>query len=207
MTIENTTSLSGPWEDCPMPSWITRMPENEAIKRIAQFHEIITSKPAPGGKPGYADNRHLYCPIPPMHGLVFPGGVKFLEEEGTKFHEVLEQVLSSLFPDGVFFWGDGYEKQGVYHGPYNAEMRLWIKRDLIFSPSIIMSHDREFVMVCDEQMRFTVVGASEKNAKIIIKAFDGRKNLKIMLQNYINDLGIGFGEEDREWANKYLFDW
>ncbi len=98
----------------------------------------------------------------------------------------------------------GFEKHGVFLGTYDDAFCWWVKGQLVFSPTVVLARDVDIVLIADEQMHFSVVGSTAALMAELDKALGDEGAIHAALGDFIDQLGIGFGEEDRAWAKKFL---
>ncbi|WP_300527664.1 hypothetical protein [Maricaulis sp.] len=196
-----------PWTRSPLPKSIGLIPKNEADDLLEKFDALVERRATPADDWGREAGRQIYWPCDASRVRVLPDGILFLEEEGPEHAEKLEAKLKVLFPRGVAVWGIGQSKHGVFNGAYDATLRHWVKAELIFSPVAVMSLDASFFMVCDEQLRFTVLGGAPHVLSEVDEAFGGVATLRLLFNQYVDDCGIGFGDPDRQWARGHLTSW
>jgi hypothetical protein len=193
-----------------LPGWIKTVPAGVTIAAddlssalLRRFGTLTDQRAAPGMRP---EDQHwaIQWPHPDLSARVFAEGIAAESAGDLNYRPALERLLSKHSPSGVAVWGIGAEKHGIFLGPYADELRSWVKADLIFSPTVMLARDADIVLIADEQMRFSVVGAPLGVMVELDASLGGRNAIDEAIGAYIEHLGIGFGEEDRAWAVKYL---
>lgn len=176
---------------------------------LARYKQLVENRPAPGDEDEQAKNYAVYWPKPPLEARAIPEGVMPLDTEDGGFdHDIrLERFFSKYAPKGVYAWGIGGQAYGILSGHYNGELRLWLRREVIISPMVIMAKEVDIVLIAEEQFRFSVIGAPPEIISGLEEAFGGADTLRQIFVDYVEDCGVGFGKYDRQWAWKYLIPW
>lgn len=194
-----------------LPKWIKAVPANVTIaaddlssQLVRRYQQLTESRATPGMR---AEDSAwtIEWPRAELEIRVFAGGAA--EEAGDDpldYRPQLEALLHKHSRNGIATWGVGVEKAGVFLGTYDEGLRWWIKGELIFSPSTLLARDFDLVLIADEQRRFTVVGAPLWFMEELDVALGGKMAICEAFDAYIANFGIGFGEEDRKWAETYL---
>ena len=148
-------------------------------------------------------------PLPPLKIRLIPGGVELLQDEvGFDVESLIDDAISHMnLGNEFFFWGLGFHKHGVFRGPYQKDVRCWVKRDLIFSPMVFLHGEGEYMILNYDQFHFSVFASSEDNVKEIDYSFGGRQRLESLFVDWIDNDHIVSGSEGRTWARRYLLSW
>ncbi|MBL8559200.1 MAG: hypothetical protein JNM47_10805 [Hyphomonadaceae bacterium] len=133
-----------------------------------------------------------------------PDGILCFIEDYPQLNLALEEQINALAPSGMSAWAVGDAKNGCFRGSFNTSFRRWLKTEFILSPLALVSPNAQLVMVFDEQMRFGLIGAERSIAPQVLRALGGNDNVRAIMGRYIEDFGVGFGEDDRTWARRYL---
>jgi hypothetical protein len=179
----------------------------EGKKYYLRANKMIAERKAPSED---CPDRVLFWPKDTLVGRALPGGVYLLDvDDGAGYEDQrhVQALFDKFSSQGVFIAGIGWEKQGVYTGRYSESLRNWIRRDFVFSPTVILSCSSSLFLICDEQIGLTVIGGTRKIIQELDLAFGGRGNLYQKLKKHIDSGEIGFGKEDIAWGNKYILPW
>ncbi|MBL1430779.1 MAG: hypothetical protein COA60_004590 [Robiginitomaculum sp.] len=196
------------WVRKPIPDSIQHLEEDQLQSVLSRFEELAEFRNAPSNANERDKLRAIDWPKPPLIARVLPGGILLMEDEGYyDSSQQVEELFTKFSSQGVVFWGIGAEKYGVFQAPFDAVTRRWIKAELIFSPTCILSLESDLIMISDEQLDFSVIGGSPLIINEMEKLFGGAKELKKRLLKAIDDRMIGFGKDDQIWAKEYLLPW
>lgn len=178
----------------------------EKIAIVAKGVRLIEKRSAPSRT---YPHRVVDWPAPQLGARVFVGGIQLLDvEHGSDQASVVDHFLTARSPSGVAVWALGTEAGGVFVAqPPMDLVRNWILTDLILSPSVILSIDSELLLITDEQMRFSVLGASKADLAELDQRLGGTANYCKILTQHIQNGEIGFGAEDIDWAKQFLHAW
>lgn len=193
-----------------LPGWIKTLPDGVTVasddlssQLIERFGKQVGEHAAPGMRTG-DHHRSIRWPNPNLSVRVFAEGIVTEGGDILNYRPPLEHLLRKHSPAGVAVWGIGFQKYGVFLSAYDDDFRWWVKGQLIFSPTVVIARDADLIIIADEQMHYSVVGASSLLMEELEAALGGGSVIDEAIDAFINDLGIGFGEEDRSWAEKFL---
>ena len=193
-----------------LPGWIKTLPDGVTVASddlssqfLVRFGKLVGGHAAPGMGAG-DEHRSIRWPNPSLSVRVFAEGIVTEGGDTLNYRPPLEQLLSKYSPSGVGVWGIGFQKYGVFLSAYDDDFRWWVKGQLIFSPTVVIARDIDLIIIADEQMHYSVVGASPVLMEELEAALGGENVINEAINAFIDDLGIGFGEEDRAWAKKFL---
>lgn len=190
------------------PQDINELGDTDTKKQIHRFGRLVERRAAPMEGSERARSYVIFWPRPPLHARAVPEGIMPIDTEMRDGHDQkMEEFFLSQGVDRVIFWGIGFEHNGLFIGPYNEQTRLWIKRDLIVSPTVLIAETKDIVLIADEQWHFSVVGGSIEAISQLEKVFGGPEMLRQHFINWADESGVGFGDEGRKWAYKYLVPW
>lgn len=192
------------------PTYVSQCSHSDSEAVIDRFRALTETRPAPFNSgtlrgPNFA----FEWPIPPMEACLLPGGIELPEDEvGFNIKYYVDRAISELFDRNMFFfWGLGFHKHGVFRGPYQHEVRWWVKRDLILSPMVFMHYTKNFIIITYDQFHFTLFGGEEKAIRQFERVFGGREALKDKFEAWIDGDGVLIGADARAWAKRYLMSW
>jgi hypothetical protein len=191
-----------------MSGEIERLSNAEALGALRRFERLVEKRLAPSVGTDSPLQIEVFWPKPPLKARCIPDGVMSLDEDdGYDYVQRLEAFMARHGGQQVVFWAIGGERNGVYWGEYSQAVRLWLKSELVLSPTIILSRSEDVFLISDEQLHFTVVGANSSAIADLECAFGGTRVLE---QNFIKwaDCGLaGFDGDRRGWAYAHLIPW
>lgn len=193
-----------PWAKEPHPDFVSQVTSEETETAFARFRQVVEPRRSAIDVNGVREPRCVYMPTMCERTLVLPGGI--LAEEFEREDDVLkiDEYLNSLYSDGFLFWGIGFEVHGALQSSMSLELRKWMKSDLLLSPTCLMSKSGDFVLISDEQLRFSVAGGPRAVLDHLDDLLGGAAQRAQLMKEYVEAYGIGFGEPDREWARANL---
>ena len=195
------------WIKEALPDSVSKLAPGEKKRALARFSSLVECRQTPIAGTPRAMRYAFFCPRPPLIVRAVPGGVVSLDaEEGYDYDQKMDNFFEGL-DTRIYFWAIGNEDIGIFEGPYNEEIRWWIQRNIIFTPTIIMACDLDVVLISHEQWHFSLVGGSSEVIRNLEQAFGGYDGLRTTFIEWVDEQGVGFGEEGRLWAYKYPVRW
>lgn len=201
----------------PPPEWINQLPkyvrsalEPDAVEYLTRFKSLTRRRSShPDGNRENPSNRYMIWPRSGLHVRLLPGGITPWDElrEGSALLEAVRSAMDAGGTRSVAVWGLGWEQHGVYVAKYGSRLCRWVKSQLIFSPSCLMSTSDDLVMIFDEQMNFSIIGGTSKAIQQLDRELGGVHILRSLFERWVKDGGIGFMASDRVWAEKTLLKW
>jgi len=199
------SSLEIPWLKRPLPKGIEVVDKTVRDSVYDRFSRLTEVRKAPSSD---CPNREVRWPKEPVSVLVFPEGIQpFNNADGIKHESTLDQFFLRYAPRGVFVWAPDYEKSGCFSAKYNKLLRSWIASEMILTPVCIMAIEATILILADDQLRYSILGASDTQIKELKTMLGGVTKLRADFESYVNGLEVGFGESDRQWAHEYLLQW
>jgi hypothetical protein len=199
------TFPSSPWVN-PLPGLIEPAGESCAKALLSRFSTLAEQRTTLAGSSRSAPERRVILwPRPPLKTRLLPSGVTPWDElsEGDMIFGALRRIL---FDTKVAVWGYGHENSGLFIGEYSKRLCQWIKGELIFSPSVMISCTYEMIMICDEQLHYSTVGLSPELVRRFDEALGGREKSAALFRSWVEAGEIGFDADDRQWAQDTLLD-
>ena len=197
-----------PWIREQLPNGASRIPESTHREVLDRFNDLVECRDAPIAGSARSELYSFFWPKSPLLGRAIPGGIASLDaEEGYSYDLYLDLFFNDSARKEVLFWAVGLEKIGIFKGAYNEELRWWIKRNIIASPTVLICDSSDVLMISDEQWRFSVVGGDVRNIHALEAAFGGPERLQSSFLDWVNGNGVGFGDEGKRWAYKYPIPW
>lgn len=196
------------WIKEALPTSLKKVPPVRQRKYSNLLDSLIELRATPLVGNKRAENYAFTWPKDSFLSRAIPGGVASLdEEEGYDYDLRLERFFNARISKNIIFWALGAEDIGMFEGPYCEETRWWIKRNIILSPVVLYVPEPEVILIADEQWHMSVVGGDSKVITMLEDEFDGPKQLKLNFLNWVNEGMVGFGDEGKEWAEKYPIKW
>ncbi len=197
-----------PEREIALPSNISKVGEKTKDILLARFDDLVELRRTPLDTNGRAKNYTFDWPSTKLTARPIPGGVLSLgEEDDYDFDRKIDEFCELENLSKCYFWGIGAQKYGIFAGNYNEKIRVWIKSELIFTPTIIMFEEQDVIFLSHEQWHMSVIGASEKIIESLESIFGGATKLKNNFLEWVNEGAVGYGAEGRQWAYEYPVKW
>jgi hypothetical protein len=144
-----------------------------------------------------------------MAARALPQGILLREVgEGVWDRERMIRFFNATCRDTEVYVGDLASASYFSHkGRYSEDLCQWIKSALFSSPTCLLSPSADVFLIADETLRYSVVGGSNEAIEILEREWGGAAALRNAFVRYVDNLELGFGEEDRRWAHEYLIRW
>jgi hypothetical protein len=94
-----------------------------------------------------------------------------------------------------------------FSGTYSPSLCRWIKSELLSNPTCLLSVADELVLIADEQLRYSSVSATPQIIAALEDEWGGANKLRDAFLTYVENGEIGFDDDDREWAKRFLTAW
>ena len=195
-----------PWQKAPLPRGISQAPLNQWRIAHSKFSEMVQEVSTPCFYNGQIEQRSILKPNSGFEARNLPGGIFHLSDEFPKQARILDDEISQISQGELVLWCLGFENVGAFLCDYNANVREWVKSDLILSPIIFSAISVDFAIFVDEQMRYTSIFSDARNIEKVDKCFNGKDSLKKIFTIYVDDGGVGFGDSDARWARENLLE-
>lgn len=142
-------------------------------------------------------------PVPAARFItrLLPGGVLASEETYWKLSSFLRRAEMQSF----ILSGGVRQELPLISCQYSMELLRWIAQDYCISPSLLVEKSIRFVQIANEQLRYTLMGIDPADINEFEDIFGGGDRLRQSTIDMIEDMEIGFGDEDRRWAQEQLF--
>lgn len=189
----------------PYPAWLRRLNAYEVEEAHERFWRLCEIRRAPSiGDPC----RDVVWPRSEFAARAIPEGILPLDAECGFDHDVkLEMFFLKHSPRGIIGWSLEGAHYGSFAGPYNADMRSWLARELAFGTICCIAQETGLVLVADRDLRFSVIGASLETIEDLEDAFGGADALRYEFVRHIEAHDLGVGEPDSQWATEHLMPW
>lgn len=196
------------------PAWVTgKLPhgvEQLDTSECKVVENLLNSRVAAINTPPVSQShdarRVIYRPGAGYLVLTVPNGVLCFTEDHPELNRAFEDKVNTLARNGLVAWALGDIKSGCFRGRFDRDFREWLKMEFILSPLALVSPNAELIMIFNEQMRFGVVGVKQNVAASFLQALGGIERVRSTMNVYIEGYGVGFGDDDRMWARRYLMD-
>lgn len=191
-----------------MTTSMRQLSNYEAQSSLDRFQLIVEKRVAPSVSTGHSMQHEVFWPKPPLSARCIPDGVMSLDhEDGYDYDLKLDEFMGNHGGQDVVFWAIGGEHKGLFTGTYSSEVRVWLKADLVLSPTIILSQSEDVFLISDEQLHFTVVGGDLFAITDLERVFGGSDTLEQNFRDWADAGLAGFNGDRREWAHRYLIRW
>ncbi|MEM9670190.1 MAG: hypothetical protein AAF950_14805 [Pseudomonadota bacterium] len=190
----------------PLPDSVEIVTSTDRI--LKQFSQLCEHRHTPIGMTERSRNYHFYWPKPPLATRALPGGSASLDaEDGYDYADRLFSFFTKASLGDLYFWAIGNPEIGVFRGEFSYEIAWWVRRNIIVTPTVLLSGSGDFVMISDEQWHISVIGAPHETITTLENEFGGAQCLKRNFLNYSEKGFVGFGAEGTDWAYKYPIEW
>ena len=206
-----TDETRPPWISKSLPQYLRPADRSEVAGLNLRLASLSTNRlsKVETARAGQPEDRVTVWPRDGLHVRLLPGGVTPWDAvaAGPLLARAIKAALDLCGNREIAFWGVGHEHAGMFIGDYGVRLSKWIKGELLFSPSVLVSMGCDFFFVCDEQLHFTVVGCSPSLIGELDSAAGGTGALKLLFEDWVRSGGIGFDSFDRQWAERTLLEW
>ena len=193
------------WSTRELPRSIRKLSEQDAHAYFKAFASMTEARPCPTAS---HNGREVDWPKAPLEIRAIPEGTMPLdEEEGYDHDKILSAFFSRNAPDGVVAWSIPATNQGAFKATYDSELVHWLRTELIASPLVIVSAAKDILLIANEQLRYTIVASSPEIVSDLEDEFDGPQAMRSTFADWVESNSLGFGDEDREWAKRYIVKW
>lgn len=178
----------------------------ERVEVQQRFETLAGKRFAPTAK---KPRQEVWWPKAPLDGRAFPEGI-FASDGDSAFNEAARLVgfLNSTCPGEFFIANLSAPKPHFRHtGKLDEDLCRWIKTRLVSNPTCLLAGTLDVFLICDSQMRYSVLGANPDIIELFEKRFGGAAALQRTFASYVDQMRIGTGIEDVKWAQDYLQRW
>ena len=101
----------------------------------------------------------------------------------------------------------GFRPYFRYVANYDSELAPWIRSELLSDPTCLLSTCEDLVFIANEQLNYSVVGASVEIIENLEYEWGGREQLRKSFEQFLKSGDFGFDVDDERWAARYLMPW
>lgn len=178
--------------------------ERTAVQQ--RFETLASKRFAPSSK---KPRQEVWWPKAPLDGRAFPEGIHPVEGD-TSFNEAVRLMgfLNGACGGEFYIANLSAPKPHFRHtGKLDEELSRWIKTRLVSNPTCLLAAGIDVFLICDAQMRYSVLGAPPEIIAQFERRFGGAEALRQTFENYVNQMRFGTGIDDVKWAQDYLQKW
>ena len=114
----------------------------------------------------------------------------------------LERFFNRYSSTGVVFWATHDLKAGVYKANYTSAVRDWISSEFILSPVSMVAIEAKVVVVINEQLSFTLIGAGDEEIIFLESLYESIGGMKRNFINSLNDYYRDSNNSDYKWVSE-----
>lgn len=187
------------------PAWLRRLDIYEVEEAHERFWRLCEIRRAPSINDVC---RSILWPRSDISARALPEGIIPLDSDFGFDHDMrLEAFFETHSPTGIIWWSFEAAHYGSFAGKYKYNMRSWLARELPFGTICGIAIDADIIIVADNDLRFSVIGASLEIIANLEDNFGGRNSLMHEFVRHIEAHDLGVGEVDSRWAAEYLMPW
>jgi len=168
------------WMSQNLPDFISRLNDDESKEHLDKFNSLTKEE----------CHKRISLPWPTklnLRTVAIQDGFDLSVQNSSN----LELFLNTYSSLEVVFWATYDLKAGVYKGNYNDIVRGWISSEFILSPVSMVAINTEIVIIINEQLSFTLIGASDEKINYLESLYEStggmENNFKKSLSNYFKD--------------------